>query len=72
MRTAYDGEYETFRAFDDDVSRLVSNAFRFNDDDTIYWIGACMLKKDYDDAKNGLKAAGLAHIVEAAPLALME
>ena len=57
---AYAGSYAAFHA---DVERLLSNAFLFNEDDTLYWIGACMLQKELHDVVDEFKAAGVSALL---------
>ena len=57
--------YDSYGTFHRDVEQLMNNSFGFNDDDTIEWIHTCMIQKDYNDACQELKVAGLDHLLNA-------
>ena len=50
--------YPSYAAFEADLDKLISNSFLFNHEDTLHWIGTCMLNKDLTIVRDELKAAG--------------
>ena len=63
LRTHEAGGYDSYAAFAADIDTLISNSFYFNDEDSIEWIGTCMLQADLNAAKDALKATGLARLL---------
>ena len=60
MQRAQAGSYASYRAFHADVERMVSNAFLYNEDETIGWISTCMFQHDVHEVVDEIKAAGAA------------
>lgn len=53
------GGYKSWGHFEVDVELMINNALAFNDDDTLGFHLANMLKKEFDDAREALRALGL-------------
>ena len=71
IASAYEaGRYATYADFASDVDLLISNSFFYNDEDSIEWIGTCMLQADLSLIRDEMAKKGLALASPAARLAL--